>query len=112
MVGELKRNVVEQVRGIRDFGECPEDEYWDLCPRCGQEITAPFMQWSIPDIHDLYFHIKCAESLILALKRDVIEYRHGREFAQSWFTKAKESTAILGPSPLGISSTARQFLDR
>jgi hypothetical protein len=50
------------------------------------------MQWSIPDIHDLYFHIKCAEGLILALKRDVIEHRQGPEFAQSWYTKAKGST--------------------
>ena len=84
------------------LASAPPGEYWGLCPRCGQEVTAPFMQWVVPNVHALYFHSKCVDSLILALKRDIVEHRHGREFARSWYTKAKGSTDHGGPRLLLI----------
>ena len=53
------------------------------CFLCHEKITLPFILWASE--HDIGLHIACAERFIKALERDIIEYRYGREFAQSWY---------------------------
>jgi hypothetical protein len=58
------------------------------CVYCREVLTVPFVFWSgLPEPIGLC--IECADHLALGLKRDVIEYFHGRESAQKLYEGMK-----------------------
>jgi hypothetical protein len=64
------------------------ERFPDDCLLCCGKLAIPFIFWAGQGA-DIGLHIECAARLSVALKRDVVEHRCGRELAQQWYAKAK-----------------------
>jgi len=64
------------------------EQFPDDCLLCGRKLAIPFVFWAGHEAN-IGLHIECAARLSVALKRDVIEHRCGRDRAQQWYSQAK-----------------------
>jgi hypothetical protein len=63
------------------------ERFPDDCFFCGEKLAIPFIFWA--GKQSIGIHVECAAHFSVALKRDVVEHKLGRDRAQQWYVSAK-----------------------